>query len=424
MSKSTDQLLTTANKQYGPITRIGPKQVLLSDPEAIRKVLRVGTDFKRGPWFDTFQLSPGNMSIVAERDPQRHKVIRHALNPSMSGQALSKMETIIDRNVKEWIQFIEAKHASQGHTYRPFDLSKSIKYLTLDAVVEASVGAKFSFFKSDSDPFGFLNQIEIGMMVQQFLSVFTELNGLKHWLAKIPTIRNNIFPHRSHKKGIGRFMAALHDAIDDKRYARGKEDAHEFRMVDSWLSRGVTQEDAVYELVGLIGAGVIPSANAVLGIILGIISHPPVYMKLQREIDDLVAEGTQINFPIQDSVARQMPFLQACIFEGIRKFAPIFFLLDREVPTEGTYLNGYYLPSGTLVSLNMVAVQNDSIYGEDAEHYRPERWITTDQDHFKKMRRTVDLMFGDGSTKCLGIHFAYLELNKIIFEVCAQFPYQ
>lgn len=144
-------------------------------------------------------------------------------------------------------------------------------------------------------------------------------------------------------------------------------------------------------------------------------------MKLQAEIDR-VTSSYGAGVPVEDSVAKKMPYLQACVFEGLRTMAPLFFLLDRKVPPQGAQLHGYRLPPNTLVSLNMVAAQNDKIYGVDPEDYRPERWLTNDEEHFNKMRRTLDLIFGDGSTKCLGVNIAYMEVNKAVLEVCSPAP--
>jgi cytochrome P450 len=138
-------------------------------------------------------------------------------------------------------------------------------------------------------------------------------------------------------------------------------------------------------------------------------------MRLQAEIDNAISQYTfESLMPM--SVIGKMPYLQACICEGIRTIAPLFFLLDRKVAPEGACLHGYQLPGGTLVSLNMLAAQSDNVYGDDAQHYRPERWITDDTEHYRQMRRTMELVFGDGSTKCLGIHLAFIELSKIVFE--------
>lgn len=54
-----------------------------------------------------------------------------------------------------------------------------------------------------------------------------------------------------------------------------------------------------------------------------------------------------ISNPIQDSEAKALPYLQACIKEGLRLHPPTTALLNKTVPTEGDHLNGVFLPGGT-----------------------------------------------------------------------------
>jgi hypothetical protein len=58
-----------------------------------------------------------------------------------------------------------------------------------------------------------------------------------------------------------------------------------------------------------------------------------------------------------------------------------------------------------------------ALYGEDAKTFRPERWFEKDPEKLAAMIRTNGLIFGYGNWQCLGKPIAYIEINKIIFEV-------
>ena len=87
------------------------------------------------------------------------------------------------------------------------------------------------------------------------------------------------------------------------------------------------------------------------------------------------------------------------------------------VPPEGDFINGHRIPGGTYIGLNAWGTQLNEVFGEDPEVFRPERWLINDQEQLKAMHQTHDLIFGHGSTKCLGMPMAMMELNKMIFEV-------
>ena len=63
-------------------------------------------------------------------------------------------------------------------------------------------------------------------------------------------------------------------------------------------------------------------------------------------MDDGIISGT-ISSPIKDSEAKALPYLQACIKEGLRLFPPTSALLSKRVPPGGDTLNGVFLPGGT-----------------------------------------------------------------------------
>lgn len=79
---------------------------------------------------------------------------------------------------------------------------------------------------------------------------------------------------------------------------------------------------------------------------------------------------------------------QATIKEAMRLHPGVGFPLERHVPPEGAVLCGKYLPGGTNVSMTAPVVHHDrTIFGDDAESFRPERWLETDEVRLKQMDR-------------------------------------
>lgn len=62
-------------------------------------------------------------------------------------------------------------------------------------------------------------------------------------------------------------------------------------------------------------------------------------------------------------------------------------------------------------------MQLNPVYGDDPEVFRPERWLIDDEVRLKEMSRVHELIFGHGTTRCLGIPIATMNLNKIFVEV-------
>jgi cytochrome P450 len=89
------------------------------------------------------------------------------------------------------------------------------------------------------------------------------------------------------------------------------------------------------------------------------------------------------------------------------------------VPPEGDTIHGYYVPGGTVIATNLSSLfKNKARFGEDTEVFRPERFLEVDEATCTEMKRNIDLSFGNGRWLCAGKTIAWLEINKIYFEVC------
>jgi cytochrome P450 len=86
------------------------------------------------------------------------------------------------------------------------------------------------------------------------------------------------------------------------------------------------------------------------------------------------------------------------------------------VPPEGDWYDGKFIPGGTFVGLNAWGLQLNSVFGKDPEVFRPERWLNEDKECLRRMYRIHELIFGYGTTRCLGIPIAMINLNKVLVE--------
>lgn len=71
------------------------------------------------------------------------------------------------------------------------------------------------------------------------------------------------------------------------------------------------------------------------------------------EIDAAVASGKMpgdLDKVIPNKVALELPYLQACIREGLRWLPPIAGMLPKKTPPEGDTIEGYFVPGGTSIA--------------------------------------------------------------------------
>lgn len=121
-------------------------------------------------------------------------------------------------------------------------------------------------------------------------------------------------------------------------------------------------------------------------------ANPSIQQKLQAELDQAtpskrdphpsIDKGTMPPLP-RSSVAtnfsevKSLPYLQACVNEGLRLHSTSGIGLPRAVPPGSTVeVCGEVFTEGTILSVPTYNLHRDEgIWGSDASEYRPERWL-------------------------------------------------
>lgn len=101
-----------------------------------------------------------------------------------------------------------------------------------------------------------------------------------------------------------------------------------------WIKQGHGPDECEWDVAILLPAGTETSITAVRGTLLYFISSPAVYNKLKQEIAEGIKAG-RISQPITNDQAKEMPYLQAVISEGMRMVPPATSGFPKKVPPGG-----------------------------------------------------------------------------------------
>ncbi|KAK1534673.1 cytochrome P450 [Colletotrichum costaricense] len=410
-------MLKDLGDKYGPLVRVGPNEVLFGDPDTYRKISAVRSDFTKGPWYALAKVVPDQDSLFSMRDDDLRKEYRAKLSPGYAGRENGGFEPGVDRIVAHFVNLVETKYISTPKEFRPIEFSHKSQYFALDVVSELSFGEALGFLANDEDLFGY---VATNDLIFPYLAVMLNVPWVGIFLQQWPL--NKLLPFSSDEFGFGKLMGMAKNLADKKLAAASDEN----NMVQQHLRNGVTYKELLAEIFLELIAGSDSTATAVRMTMLCLLNTPSSLNALRREMDQGIAQG-RISSPIRDSEARQLPYLQAVIREGIRMYPPSTGLNYKQVAKGGTELHGQFLPEGTQMGINIQKLmRSKDTFGCDADVFRPERWLEAaaeDEDCFRDMCGVVDLAFGHGRFQCLGKTIAAMELNKIFIELFRRFDF-
>ena len=164
--------------------------------------------------------------------------------------------------------------------------------------------------------------------------------------------------------------------------------------------------------------------------------NPLAQQKLQIELDDALGpvmvgepslkssdplDATHYESAVATSdVMKNLPYLAACINEGLRLHSTSAVGLPRVVPPGGLVIGGRMYPEGSILSVPTFTIHRDpEVWGPDVDVYRPERWLEGDKE---KMWQAFN-PFSYGPRACIGKNLANMELQLIIGSIFRRFDF-
>ncbi|KAH9886115.1 cytochrome P450 [Xylariomycetidae sp. FL2044] len=398
--------LCELHRQHGHFVRMAPNEVSVTHPDGVGKILL--QPMKKGTFYDISAIPDWRYQTpMSTRDPkekiERSKAFASAYAQSNVLQYEDAINPLIQK-LGQWMQ----KHAASGD---PMELDKFLTYVAFDVVGEVLFSRTFGFLDKGEDIGNSiaanLAQEEIGTPVSQF-----------RWALLL--LANPLVTYLGLSPGSMMMTTALTALVERQKNPDARFDmvAHWFRYLKQHPDR-TNMRNIQSQTTTNVGAGSDTVSCALQSTLYHMIRHPDSWAKAREEIDAARMEGRCLSSVVSNADAQRLPYLQACIKEGLRIHSPVPMGLPRIAPKGGISLGGKLFPEGTTLSINpWVFHHSKEIWGEDADEWNPSRWL----DNGPALERFL-IPFGAGWMGCPGQHVARMQLSKICSTIIRDFDF-
>ncbi|KAK6939677.1 Cytochrome P450 [Dillenia turbinata] len=205
------------------------------------------------------------------------------------------------------------------------------------------------------------------------------------------------------------------DEDDDHSHGRGKT------MIDVLLSLQKTEAEYYSDeiirglILVMLGAGTDTSAATSEWALSLLLNNPECLKKAQAEIDAEIGH----NRLIEESDLAQLPYLRNIINETLRMY-PVSPVLSHHESSEECSVGGFRIPRGTMLFVNLWALQNSPELWVEPDKFKPERFTVLGVER----DGSVMMPFGSGRRACPGEGLAMRVLGLVLGSLIQCFEWE
>ncbi|CAM1502655.1 Fc.00g074310.m01.CDS01 [Cosmosporella sp. VM-42] len=368
------------HKQYGPVLRVGPKDIDIATGDAVEPIYLEHGGFQKTQAYSKFDID-GHATIFSTQTLAKRANRAKAVVPLFSTSSIRNSQHVLGRVMDEFVARLQ-REARMGKPVNVLNVSRA---MAIDAVTA------YLFHEQ----YGGISEGSSQMSASPFVDAYVGVGAFFNFL-----------PGR-----LGDFLMPLIDmAMADAKTA------HSMRAVDQYtsnlsktasvgsgsyvsrlLERSVPRDQVQVELKDVCFAGTDSTSVNMATILWQLSKNPDIYSKLRDEVLSQMANN-------QDAMSG--PYLRGVVREGLRLGMANPIRLPRLVPEGGWKYHDYFFPANTGVGVASFQLHQDEDVFPDPQRFLPERWLEpTDRmlTHF--------FAFGKGNRACIAQNLGTAELT-------------
>ncbi|KDN34444.1 hypothetical protein RSAG8_12476, partial [Rhizoctonia solani AG-8 WAC10335] len=468
----------------GTFVRLGPNHISIADPDALEAIYGHGSGLLKSEFYRVFQNGPNtnvfNTTDKSEHSRKR-KRLANIFSPQNILAFEPRVRSHILQLCAQWDwRCNEAAGGASGFNWNVrngqavIDVCAQISYLAFDIIGDLALGSPFGLIQAQRDSSLAIESVDAsgesqrGTKDSSLAIESVDASGESQRgtveISVVKTIAGGgdmvmavgVFPSWTHKflqflpwNILGLFdvlkFAGLTAQAVDARVKRGprknlENSKQSIDLIDKLLQvksadgNPLSINELYSEASALLIAGSDTTSNTMSSLCYHLAIHPEFQQKLQAELDQHVPYDSSVETgnkeglvtPPYDAVAqyddiKNLPYLNACVKEALRIHSTVGTGLPRVVPPGKTAtVSGQTFKAGSVISVPSYTTNRSSVWGNDAEEFRPERWMDDHAGSFNK----YFVPFSLGPRACIGRNLAYMELMLIAATLFRRYKFE
>ncbi|KAH8901269.1 cytochrome P450 monooxygenase-like protein [Thozetella sp. PMI_491] len=359
---------------YGDYVRIGPSELSIADPEAVRAIYGTQSPVSKGPWYTL--LEPRTPLFMA-RDKQEHARRRKGYDPRIT-KAIDQLLPILER-----------------HVGQPIDMARWFALFVFDVMEDLAFNKSSNMLRDGKEAYVF-KTIRTDMYN---IAYFAHLPWLLPLFKRIPLLNSNYLTFWNW------IQAQINERIENEPKL---PDVFSW-ILEAYLQGPKTKQDR-YNLHGDAQLIVIAGSDSTAAALTHIFFH--------LALDESLTQALQKEFDAAPNRTHErlvgLPLLDAVINEVLRLHPPVPSGTQRVTPPEGLRIGQVHIPGNVIVQVPSYTVFRDRRAFVQPDDFIPDRWTTRPE---LILDKSVFIPFNLGSYACIGKRLALIEIRRVVAEI-------
>ncbi|RAH67304.1 cytochrome P450 [Aspergillus aculeatinus CBS 121060] len=396
---------------YGPIVRITPRELHIDDPYYYDEIY--APSWKRRDKDEEYvKLDAAPGSVFSTTQHELHHRRAAALLPFLSKRSIRGIEPLIREKIDRLCAYLE----SCIERKKIVNVPSAAMGLTVEIISCYAYGDSYACLDDDVLGTEWKNTITAANEEAAFLRHFPwvhdlvqlfpaglitflrpSLGLLMRWQSRIDQQTKLVC--QQYQAGILPPRTIFAAILESDLPAQEKE---------AWRLNSEAQN--------LLHAGSETSAKTLELCLFHLLNDKAKLRRLREELKTVMPEPTT---PVSWQALESLPYMSACVQEGIRLQLGITTRSPRIAPHEDLQYQDWTIPAGTPVSMISWFVHTNPQLFPDGLAFQPDRWLKASAAGFRLDKYMTSFM--RGGRQCSGINLAYCQVNLSLATLIRRF---